>query len=67
MTFIFRYALNDSNINDTNFEILNKDLIPDIILTKKNYTNDRATRRRIRTWKLKHMLPDKDNMTTDNK
>lgn len=67
MTFIFRYALNDSNINDKNFEILNKDLIPDIILTKKNYTNDRATRRRIRTWKLKHMLPDKDNMTTDNK
>lgn len=67
MTFIFRYALNDSNINDKNFEILNKDLIPDIILTKKNYTNDRAARRRIRTWKLKHMLSDKDNITTDNK
>lgn len=67
MIFIFRYALNDSNINDKNFEILNKDLVPDIILTKKNYINDRVARRRMRTWKLKHMLSDKDNMTTDNK
>uniref|UniRef100_V9IHQ7 60S ribosomal export protein NMD3 n=1 Tax=Apis cerana TaxID=7461 RepID=V9IHQ7_APICE len=60
------YALNDSNINDKNFEILNKDLVPDIILTKKNYINDRTARRRMRTWKLKHMISDKDNMITDN-
>ncbi|XP_076749606.1 60S ribosomal export protein NMD3 [Xylocopa sonorina] len=60
------YAINDSNINDENFEMLNKDLVPDVILTKKNYTHDRTARRKMRMWKLKHMLQDKDSMTTDN-
>ncbi|XP_050493867.1 60S ribosomal export protein NMD3 isoform X2 [Bombus huntii] len=63
---VLGYALNDSNINDENFEMLNKDVVPDIILTKKNYTQDRAARRRMRDWKLKHMIQDKDNMVTDN-
>lgn len=47
--------------------MLNKDVVPDVILTKKNYTQDRAARRRMRDWKLKHMIQDKDNMVTDNK
>ncbi|XP_033312268.1 60S ribosomal export protein NMD3 [Bombus bifarius] len=63
---VLGYALNDSNINDENFEMLNKDVVPDVILTKKNYTQDRAARRRMRDWKLKHMIQDKDNMITDN-
>ncbi|XP_033360318.1 60S ribosomal export protein NMD3 [Bombus vosnesenskii] len=63
---VLGYALNDSNINDENFEMLNKDVVPDVILTKKNYTQDRAARRRMRDWKLKHMIQDKDNMVTDN-
>ncbi|XP_003402047.1 60S ribosomal export protein NMD3 [Bombus affinis] len=63
---VLGYALNESNINDENFEMLNKDVVPDVILTKKNYTQDRAARRRMRDWKLKHMIQDKDNMVTDN-
>lgn len=62
---ISRYALNDSNINDKNFEALNKDLVPDVILVKKSYTYDRVTRRRMRAWKLKHMVKDGDNMSAD--
>ncbi|KAK9304245.1 hypothetical protein QLX08_004249 [Tetragonisca angustula] len=63
---VLGYALSESNINDENFEMLNKDVIPDVILTKKNYTQDRAARRRMRAWKLKHMIEDKDSMATDN-
>ncbi|XP_043261013.1 60S ribosomal export protein NMD3 [Colletes gigas] len=59
------YALNDSNINDENFEKLNKDSVPDVILVKKNYMHNRVARRKMRAWKLKHMLND-DNATTDN-
>lgn len=47
--------------------MLNKDVVPDVILTKKNDTQDRAARRRKRAWKLKHMIQDIDNMVTDNK
>lgn len=67
MVFISRYSLNDSNINDENFETLNKDFVPDVILAKKNYTHDRITRGRMRAWKLKHMINDVDNTTADNK
>ncbi|OAD56654.1 60S ribosomal export protein NMD3 [Eufriesea mexicana] len=63
---VLGYALNESNINDENFDMLNKDLVPDIILTKKVYTYDRVARRRMRAWKLKHMLQDNDSMTADN-
>ncbi|XP_076631200.1 60S ribosomal export protein NMD3 [Colletes latitarsis] len=59
------YALNDSNINDENFEKLNKDSVPDVILVKKNYMHNRVARRKMRAWKLKHMLND-DDATTDN-
>ncbi|XP_054016588.1 60S ribosomal export protein NMD3 [Hylaeus anthracinus] len=60
------YALNDSNINNENFEMLNKDSVPDVILVKKNYTHDRIARRKMRAWKLKHMINDEDNTTADN-
>lgn len=63
---VLGYALNESNINDGNFEMLNKDVVPDVILIKKNDTQDRAARRRMRRWKLKHMIQDNDNMATDN-
>ncbi|XP_076298725.1 60S ribosomal export protein NMD3 [Lasioglossum baleicum] len=60
------YAITDSNINDDNFEMLNKDLVPDVILIKKSYANDRTMRHKTRIWKLKHMLQDGDNMNADN-
>ncbi|CAK9807411.1 60S ribosomal export protein NMD3 [Anthophora plagiata] len=63
---VLGYALSDSNINDDNFEMLNKDLVPDVILIKKNYVHDRTARHKMRAWKLKHMLENKDSMTTDN-
>lgn len=64
---VLGYALGESNINDDNFELLNKDLVPDIILTKKSYAQDKAARRRMRIWKLKHMIQQDDNsMMTDN-
>ncbi|KOX68769.1 60S ribosomal export protein NMD3 [Melipona quadrifasciata] len=58
-THLLVYVLSESNINDENFEMLNKDVIPDVILTKKNYTQDKAARRRMRAWKLKHMIDNK--------
>ncbi|XP_078041318.1 60S ribosomal export protein NMD3 [Augochlora pura] len=60
------YAISDSNINDNNFEMLNKDLVPDVILTKKSYANDRATRHKLRAWKLRHMVQNGENMNADN-
>ncbi|CAD1475981.1 unnamed protein product, partial [Heterotrigona itama] len=63
---VLGYALSESNINDENFEMLNKDVIPDVILIKKNYTQDRTARRRMRAWKLKHMIQETDSMDTDN-
>ncbi|XP_066583452.1 60S ribosomal export protein NMD3 [Prorops nasuta] len=60
------YNLKDSNINDTNFDKLNQDMIPDIILVKKFYGNDKAAQRRARLWKLKHLAEEVVSMSTDN-
>ena len=57
----------DSNVNDSNFEKLSPDLIPDVILVKKFYGNDRSARRRARLWKLKHLAEDVVSMSTENK
>lgn len=63
----FRYALGNSNINDDNFDKLDGDTVPDIILVKKFYGVDKAARRRARIWKLKHIADDIVSMSTDNK
>ncbi|XP_033225369.1 60S ribosomal export protein NMD3 [Belonocnema kinseyi] len=60
------YAMADSNINDSNFEKLNPDSIPDVILVKKFYGNDKSARRRARLWKLKHLAEDVVSMSTEN-
>ncbi|XP_043471212.1 60S ribosomal export protein NMD3 [Leptopilina heterotoma] len=60
------YALGDSNINDSNFEKLNQDLVPEVILVKKFYGHDKAARRRARLWKLKHLAEDVVSMSTEN-
>lgn len=64
MTFFYRYALADSNINDANFEKLSANEIPDVILVKKFYGHDKLARRRARVWKLKHLA--EGSMATDN-
>lgn len=60
------YAVADSNINDSNFDKLSSELIPDVILVKKFYGHDRTARRRARLWKLKHLAEDVVSMSTEN-
>lgn len=60
---ICRYNLEDSNVNDANFDKLDKNNIPDVILVKKHY-GDKTSRRRRRIWKLKH-LTDEQEMPID--
>ncbi|KAK4883570.1 hypothetical protein RN001_006889 [Aquatica leii] len=57
----FGYNLEDSNINDLNFENLNKNNVPDVILVKKCYSG----RQRQRVWKLKHLTNDVTAFDTD--
>ncbi|XP_075210512.1 60S ribosomal export protein NMD3 [Lycorma delicatula] len=59
------YTMRDSNINDSNFDSLNQEYVPDVILVKKHY-GDRAARRRARNWKLKHIAADNDVDSTNN-
>lgn len=61
------YALKDSNINDTNFEKLSEDSIPDVVLVKKFYSHNKAARRKARVWKLKHITDEVASMSTENK
>ncbi|KAJ8949029.1 hypothetical protein NQ318_005203 [Aromia moschata] len=51
---VLGYNIEDSNVNDDNFEQLDKSVVPDVILVKKYY-GDRAFRRRQRIWKLKRL------------
>lgn len=60
------YNIEDSNINDDNFEKLDKESVPDVILVKKYY-GDKAARRRQRMWKLKHMAEETTALNVDVK
>ncbi|CAD6240535.1 GSCOCG00008833001-RA-CDS [Cotesia congregata] len=61
---VLGYAISDSNINDSNFEKLSPNDIPDVILVKKYYGHDKLARRRARIWKLKHLA--EGGMETDD-
>lgn len=64
---VYGYNIEDSNINDSNFDNLDRSNIPATILVKKYY-GSKSARRRLRNWKLKHMT-DVDfemNMQSDN-
>lgn len=63
---ILRYNIEDSNINDTNFDKLDKSNVPDVILVKKHY-GDRSARRRQRIWKLKHLTEEVTAFDTETK
>lgn len=54
---VLGYNLCDSNVNDVNFDKLDRSSIPDVLLVKKYY-GERSARRRARNWKLKHMAEE---------
>lgn len=62
---IFSFDLRLSNVNDTNIEKMNQDMVPDVVLVKKVYA-DKATRNSRRRWKLKHLALD-DETGSQNK
>ncbi|KAK2725672.1 60S ribosomal export protein NMD3-like [Artemia franciscana] len=62
---VLGFDLLNSNVNDSNFESLKKDYIPDVLLVKKHFP-DKALRNRRRIWKLKHLdVEDKSSVNRD--
>lgn len=61
---VLGYNVENSNINDANFEKIAQK--PDVILVKKYY-GDRASRRKQRAWKLKHLTEEQTAFNTDAK
>lgn len=57
--------MEDSNINDVNFDKLDKSGVPDVVLVKKYY--DRSERKRRRVWKLKHLAQEETALITDTR
>lgn len=58
---VLGYNLEDANINDNNFEAMNKDKVPDVVLVKKFY-GDLSGRKNMRNWKLKHLSEEATNL-----
>jgi len=56
---VLGFDMANSNINDPNFEKLKQEKIPDVILVKKHYPDQKQKRR----WKLRHFL---DKMDVDS-
>ncbi|XP_018319253.1 60S ribosomal export protein NMD3 [Agrilus planipennis] len=61
---VLGYNLKDSNINDENFDKMDINYLPDVILVKKYY--DRSVQRRKRMWKLKHLNAEDIVLTTNS-
>lgn len=51
------YNLEDANVNSEDFDKLNKDRIPDVVVVKKFYSASTERKNR-RVWKLKHLSED---------
>lgn len=62
---VLGYNIEDSNVNDANFEKLDRQKVPDVILVKKYY-GDKAARRRQRMWKLKHLAEEAASLNTND-
>lgn len=56
---LFSFDLRMSNVNDSNIDEMNEDIVPDVVLVKKVFA-DKATRNARRRWKLKHLALDDD-------
>ncbi|KAK9505680.1 hypothetical protein O3M35_009674 [Rhynocoris fuscipes] len=57
---VLGYNLSESNINDDNFDTINKDNISDVLLVKKFY----GSRNKKRNWKLKLLAKDEGSVTS---
>jgi len=53
---VLGFDMKNTNVNDNNFDKLKPETIPDVVLVKKVY-NDQKQKRR---WKLRHFLPKND-------
>lgn len=56
---VLGFDLRDSVINNDDFDKLNPDNVPDVIVVKKHFA-DKDKRRRMRKWKLKHLTEVND-------
>lgn len=63
---VLGYNLIDANINDMNFDKLDKDKVSDVVLVKKFY-GDTLGRRNTRNWKLKHLSEEATNLDKTHK
>ncbi|XP_030749666.1 60S ribosomal export protein NMD3 [Sitophilus oryzae] len=63
---VMGYNLDESNVNDSNFDKLNKENIPDVILVKKHFGDGAHKKRSHRIWKLKR-LAEEDTGSVDGK
>ncbi len=50
------FDMGNTNVNDPNFDKIKPDNVPDVILVKKVYPDQKQKRR----WKLRHFLPTRD-------
>ncbi|KAJ2720385.1 ribosome-binding protein [Coemansia sp. Benny D115] len=58
---VLGYDLERANINNDNFERLNPDEVPEVVLVKKAYP-ERRRKRKQRNWKLKTLNKDEDDL-----
>ncbi|GIY94131.1 60S ribosomal export protein NMD3, partial [Caerostris extrusa] len=63
LLYTYWLELSTININDTEYNKIKKENLPDVILIKKIY-EDKMSRRRRRKWKLKHLDIDAETDTT---
>lgn len=54
---VMGYHLIDANVNNAEFDKLKSEKIPDVIVVKKHY-GDKSSRKRMRNWKLKHLIDE---------
>lgn len=52
---VLGYNMADSNVNDPNFDKLDRTTIPDVILVRKHFGDRSARKRHQRQWKLKRL------------
>lgn len=61
-----RYDLANCNVNDDNFDKMNRDNMADVVLVKKMYA-DKSVRNRRRKFKLRHLDADGMDVTSVNR
>lgn len=61
---VLGFDLRDANVNNDDFDKLKTENVPDVVLVRKHF-GDKDRRRRMRKWKLKHLV-DGDGGDTDN-